>query len=248
MLGILYWIFAGGAMLVGKHIDTNNDIAARRNAIEFQKKGMNRAGTYIDHNGRTKDIKTGEARVVWPDEHDEVWVRDVYGKKLRNLTQEKKIEAWQEKVAKCPERKAVYYDIWSRRSSKVRGKSPFDVVVGRVYKDTQTGELYLPRRISWNPTTNNKPKSTNFSNEPGVYASFYMRVTDGTLVSLKDDWQEDCKGENCANSEQIDAFMKYFNQKQREGGWIKDNIIVWREDGITTQEFYLNTQGYDRVY
>ena len=101
-------------------------------------------------------------------------------------------------------------------------------LTGTIFKDVRTGELYVEReRLEWD-------KETMYEREigrPSCSANFYMRVSDGMLVCLSDSEQpRACEKlhREVPTKEEVERFIEFFNQKQREGGWKNADL---RESG-----------------
>lgn len=224
MLGLLYGMFVGVG-LIGNKIKTDIvDIQTRDKAKLLHTYGMNRAGVYTDSRGRTRDLETGKLVVVYPDKYGDVWVEDFKGNKLRNITQERLINEVQKKAEQFPENRAVKYTSWYNNNSKMQldGKYP---VVGIIYKDIHSGELYITREIKWFAENGYRENSITKHSEREKLtrkkAEFYMKLSDGMLVDITDNYKSEIKtGDYVPTQDEITNFIAFFNEKQNQvGGW-----------------------------
>ena len=218
MFGVLYALLFGGACTIGKIKENIEDSQWKDYAIEKRNKGENRANLYRDHKGIYRDLDTGKPRVEYLNKYGEACLSDIHGNTVRNLTRERKDEEWRQRIKETDGHpKAVFYEFWNKRNSKLRDDGP---ICGNVYKDVETGELYFRRVIIWNCDDYTRG---DFTKNNAMIAEFYMRVSDGTLAGTVEGWEKAQGGKLkyyiVPSTEQIIDFMMFFNEKQKEGGW-----------------------------
>ena len=224
MFGLIYGLFVGTG-LFGHKIKTDiYDINEREKAKFKRDYGMNRAGVYTDYKGRTRDIDTGELRMVWPDKYGDVWVEDFKGNKLRNITQERLMDEAKERSMKAPEDRAVEYAFWGWSDSKRKLDQHYPIM-GDIFIDVRTGELYVTRTIEWFVENGYRGNSiSDYSKSKHLtkkMAEFYMRLSDAMLVDVSDKYKKMEKIGNWITSEkEIKNFIEFFNEKQNQvGSW-----------------------------
>lgn len=221
MFGILYALLFGGACTVGKIRENIENSQWKDYAIDKRNKEENRENLYRDHRGIYRDLNTGQPRVQYFNKYGEACLSDIHGNTVRNLSREKINEEWMQRVKGTDGHpKAVFYETWNVKNSKLREDGP---ICGDVYKDVQTGELYFKRVISWD---RDNYAQGNFVKHNAMIYEFYMRISDGTLAGTVDEWEEKYeKFEKYRkfyikpSEHQIIDFILFFNEKQKEGGW-----------------------------
>lgn len=118
------------------------------------------------------------------------------------------------------------------------------IKLGTVYKDTESGNLYLIRRfnvyskVPYPEYKNTKCLDFNINDKKSCQVlSFYMDLN-GMLVCLSDDQldrmnSDDSKKYNITypSEEEIDRFIEYFNNEQKNGGirFVNKNIKIDKE-------------------
>ena len=236
MLGALFFVI-GTAGLIGGGIKMVSDNRYyRENAKKWQEEGLNEANTWIDAKGIERDIDTGTQRRVVRNKRLDRIVTDQYGNFIRNIDVDNKIAETERKVTAAPAgTKAVYFDRWDRKYSQICKKNAcgtmMDEVHGDIYKDVVTGECYIYRYFRWGSNCKDPYSEGRLGAGKYCKAGFYMNLT-GYLVCRSDKrWDTDASDEDCQD------FIKYFNQKQSEGGWFKDN--TFGENG-RLRTFYCN--------
>lgn len=221
MFGLFYLATNAISYIVSStKISVDNHILKNK-AIKDEEKKKVKTNTYTDHNGVTRDIATNQVRHIYKDRiTGDAWLEDSHRNRIRNLSEEKRKAEYEERKNNNSERKAVLYDSWGVKNSPIRDDMDWFRLTGNVYKDVINGDLYVERNnIQWRENLY-PPSGTNIKG--CIYrANFYMKVTDGTLVGLNDSKQPESYKDlyKVPTEEQIKQFVKFFNQKQREGGW-----------------------------
>lgn len=216
MLGILYALFLGGAYTTGKIKNSIEDCEWKKFAIKEKREGRNKGNLYRDHKGIYRDLKTGQPRIKYWNKYGDACLADINGNNVRNVTRERIDEEWKKRCNEAVGNpKAVFYEYWNKKNSRLKENG---AICDYVYKDIKTGELYFKKKIEWDIKT--KEYCYKISDRP-AYAEFYMKITDGTLVGVTDDWNKIQRNFNIVpNDQQIIEFILFFNQKQKEGGWL----------------------------
>ena len=241
MFGLLFTAASAIAYGISGAKMKMEDSMLKADAEKKAANGKNRSNTYTDHRGSTRDIKTNQLRFQSFDERGDVWLSDIHGNRLRNLSKEKRDEAFEEAKRKAdPTTRAVKYDNWTRKNIRKRLNHDMDVLTGDVYRDVRNNDLYFERKyIEWNKDTLYSMQLSDTLKTSRCCAHFYMRVSNGMLVGLSDRKQPD---DNKPTEEEVQRFIEFFNQKQREGGW---DTAYGRENGwkscqeTSVSEFYL---------
>lgn len=215
MFGILYLLGVGIAAGIS---GINGDIANAQ-AKDRARLRNDPANMYIDRKGAYRDINTGAYRNITRDYGgSDRYLVDEYGNKLRNLSEEERIQDAAYRAAIAPEGTIAirYADWYSPADSQLVNPNTRidDWVCGPVFKDIVTGELYLKRRF----ILGDNGRENRYDNKRPQYpAQFYMKVSDATLVCPTEDT---INRPNCPSKEILNSFMKTFNEaQQKEGGY-----------------------------
>lgn len=267
MFGFVYALVSGiGKIFSDTRMELDNDYLKSLGEDNL-KNGKNPTQTYSDKHGKRYDIETGKQVATYRDQTGDLLVKEVGGDILRNVSEEEKLKKAAKLAAEAPEgTKAVQYDTWDKVKYKTeQWGTRNDPVEGRVFKDIETGELYVSRRFTWNDfimssnlldpcskhgtyinlwdTPEHKEimrriSETDAKEDPIRWrkynnerirfelddrttphrAVFYMDQK-GYLVAVADDHEFKTGEMYQANEEQCVAFMQYFNEQQKRGGW-----------------------------
>ena len=188
------------------------------------------AHTYYDAEGKERDLTTDHIMYTYRHNGD-LFIKDLSTSHIRNLSEEKRNEKIKEIKKNNPNTIAIFYKYWDYSNSELRYES--DIIIGKVYKDVNNGELYLERYITWRNNDYSKPGIR------GDYCSayFYLKVSDGKIVSISDKQiKEDEK-----NNKNVDysGFISFFNEEQDKGGFIIRNR---NEFSKGKEHFYINNE------
>jgi len=226
MFGFLYAIgLSIGGVIHGVKSSIENSEFKQR-GIERERRGENLTHTYMDRMGREFDVRTGRQCIVTydVDSNDRI-VKDLKtGVVLYNLTQEKKEKQFQKDKLKSPEgTRAIYYGYWDWQNTRlVDPNNKTNRYIGKIYRDINTGALYILRKITWD--SEDMRFDSNYYNK-NCTAEFYMDIKTAKLIDLTDDEKE------YLNIHKIDLepyyrFIEYFNKEQDNGGWIKKDSNI----------------------
>lgn len=210
MFGIVYTLISGIVALGDKVRIDYNDGKTRDAARERQNAGKNPSGTYYDYRGVERDINSGEIKhtIRDYDTHD-AWVTNKYGDKIRNISEERRIQAAAYAAAIAPKgTKAIKYIPFTENIKR-------DLPKGDIFKGIDTGRLYVPRHFRWDVNTLKLLDGPKCYHEEMRVATFYMRIEDGLL-----EFNPDAKRYDYTTLEDQKNFMRYFNQRQKEGGYL----------------------------
>ncbi len=186
--------------------------------------------TYYDAQGRQRDLTTNHIMSTYRRDGD-LYIEDLKTHQIRNLSEEKRIKNIKEVKKNNPETIAVFYKDWNLENSEL--KDGHRAITGRVYKDVNSGQLYLERHITWRKDDFSK------SGERGNYCAawFYLRISDGKIVSISDRQREYDKKEH--NSDNYDEFISFFNSEQEKGGFVIRNRNKFAEGKY---HFYIGSE------
>ena len=171
--------------------------------------------TYYDAQGRERDLTTNHIMSTYREGGD-LYIKDLKTWKIRNLSEEERVRKIKEIKEKNPEIKAAFYKYWSYECSGLKDQVGVGIP-GTVYKDVDNGQLYLERYITW--------RKSDFSKAGvrGDYCSayFYLKVSDGKIVSISDKQRENDK-DSCKEDD-YNEFINFFNSEQDKGGFVVRN-------------------------
>ena len=228
MFGIFYAAYiAIGSAISGAKAAIEEQQCKNR-GIEKRERGENFTNTYYDRYGHIRDIDTGKSVMVdyignETDGKDQ-YIRDMYGKPIRNLSEERRQTRLNEALSNRDPRRTVVE--WKKgvSDSKTRVKGN-PLYAGDTYKDIKTGEIYVCRLFSF----------PNDFNHDG-YGKYYMNINTGLLVREADSQIEDRKNGHYEYSEDLNKeFIEFFNKKQRYTGY-KFKSKIPRRDGWNKNE------------
>ncbi len=173
------------------------------------------AHIYYDAEGRARDLTTNHIMFTYR-ENGDLYIEDTKTKRIRNLSEEEMDRKIAQVKATNGEVKAVLYKYWSCENSGLKDNVGVGIP-GTVYKDVNNGQLYFERYITW--------RKNDFS-KAGVMgdyccAYFYLRISDGLIVSISDKQKERDKEKN-RNIDYTD-FIDFFNSEQKKGGFVVRN-------------------------
>ena len=170
--------------------------------------------TYYDAEGKERDLTSNHIMFTYRKNGD-LYIEDTKTFKVRNLSEEKREENIQRIKKENPSVKAVFYKFWDHSNSELR--DGVYGIPGKIFKDVNNGQLYFERYITWQK--NDFSKAGIRGNYQSAY--FYLRVSDGKIVSISDMQIEEDKKRNM--TENYDEFIKFFNAEQDNGGFIVRN-------------------------
>ena len=225
MFGLLYMASNAIAYLFSWTKTSYDDYCHKQDAIKNERNEKVKTNTYTDHRGCTRDIVTNGLRYTNKDHSTgDIWLEDVNGKKIRNLSQEKRNIEFEENKRNNPDKRAIKYTVWDHNTTQIKDMNEWFRLEETIYKDVNNGDLYIIRNnIEWQEDLYRYDIFNNY--EGNIYrANFYMRVKDGFLVGLNDDEQPKPYKTKyhdyvMPDNEEIERFIQFFNQKQKEGGW-----------------------------
>lgn len=215
MFGIFYLLanIIGGAISGAKRI-SDNAYYKGLGWKNYRNGNDHGAHIYYDALGRERDLTTNHLMFSYRKNGD-LYIEDLKTFKVRNLSEEEidqKIELAKEFGINV---RAIYYKNWTFDNSGLRGISCG--IPGRVYKDVNNGQLYFERYITWDKNDFSKPGEG--VNRCSAY--FYLRITDGKIVSISDKQEEKDKENDKHNN--YEEFIEFFNSEQEKGGFVVRN-------------------------
>lgn len=227
MFGLIYALFTGIAYTISG-IKCNADDAWHQKQGKIREaQGKNPHHTYFDRKGVERDLTTSAIRHTVQDwDTEDVWLTDVRGNKLRNLSEEKRIRNLAEAKAKVdPDTIAIKYQTWTDKTTPLKSEKSLDNVGGDVYVNLETGETYFKRRFIWNDDYENLDGKI----KPGCHIGiFYMDTEDARLVCPADEMKstrENYASDKWASDSQMRSFIRHFNYKQKKGGFIESEYL-----------------------
>lgn len=240
MFGLLYFLGAGTAYLVSGVKASYNNAVIKEKAIQEDAAKYVSTHTYMDRRGATRDIFTNALRCTKRDEYDDVWLTDQYLDPIRNLSSAKRAVDAAILAAKAPKGTiAVKYTYWTHKTSRIK-TSPLNSIEGQIYKDIETGELYIKRIFHLDENLNEAKQVGNRWDGKSKYCRYYMRLKDGLLQCPTEEMgQHDESG--MLSKEEALKFIKIFNEKQKNGGW-KHYAIS--DKPHTIKQYYLCSKDY----
>ena len=185
---------------------------------------------YYDVDGKKRDLTSNHIMYTYRKNGD-LFIEDTETFKIRNLSEEKRIKEIEKIKRNNPHIKAVFYKHWDYINSELRDGSCG--IPGTIYKDVNNGELYFERYITWRKS--DFSKSGIFGDFCGAY--FYMRISDGMLVSVSDNQLKEDKKNNEQNN--YDDFIAYFNSEQKKGGFVIRNRNRYAKGKV---DYYLGNE------
>lgn len=169
---------------------------------------------YFDAEGKQRDLSTNHIMFTYRKNGD-LYIEDTKTFQVRNLSEEKRNEEIKKIRDSKPEIKAIFYKHWDCVNSELKDGAVG--IPGNVYKDIHNGQLYFERFITW--------RISDFSKAgiQGDYCSayFYLRISDGKIVSVTDDQIKKDKENN--KTINYDDFITFFNSEQEKGGFVVRN-------------------------
>ncbi len=171
--------------------------------------------TYYDAEGKERDLTTNHIMFTYRKDGD-LYIEDTKTFKVRNLSEEERNKNIEKIRETQPQIKAAFYKHWDCVNSGLKDETNVGIP-GKVYKDVNNGQLYFERHITW--------RKNDFS-KAGVMgdycaAYFYLRISDGKIISISDMQLEEDK----TNNREIDynKFIEFFNSEQEKGGFVQRN-------------------------
>lgn len=244
MFGLIYAIIIICAVLISGIKCAVEEQEQITKAKKRREEGNNKYNLYTDRLGHTRDLRTGQLRMMdyisCEQEGEEQYLRDIYGNPVRNLSEERRLERRIE-AANDPRRTVFFYKEGPDRIRAGSNGRPY--YSGKQYKDLKTGQVYVCRRIEF-------PREISPNGGSGV---FYMDVSNGLLVREADRQIFDrTNGKYKFSEEQCKQFIELFNEKQREGGYApmarSINKSGWKQNEseldkcVRMKAFYFNNK------
>lgn len=222
MFGLL-GAFILGLFHVGENVyGSRQSKVLKEDAIYRNQNKISYNGTYNDYYNRERDIATNQLvtrKLINGDE----WIYSTKGYPIRNVTEARRDDEYIKRVAEVPVgTKAVLYTSWTKTNSPIKeddGNRYPTRVVGLIFKDIKTGDLYFERRITWGIKDLDPGPSRLSTTEMSKYGVcfFYIDTKNGRIVSVADrSLKNYIQGEN---KDRIDEFIEHFNEEQDAGGW-----------------------------
>lgn len=231
MFGLFYMIYnLIGITISGTKRSIDN--------IYFKQQGKKRynngedfgAHIYYDAEGKARDLSTNHIMFTYRKDGD-LYIEDTKTSKVRNLSEEKRNEKIQDIKRTNPEIKAVYYTYWNQENSQLSIGTR--KITGKVFKDVNNKQLYFERYITWRNDDFSKPGYRgNFS-----AAYFYLRISDGKIISISDRQREIDKNNNVKKD--YSCFIKFFNSEQDLGGFVLRNRNKFAKG---KEHFYIDSE------
>ena len=171
--------------------------------------------TYYDAEGKERDLTTNHIMFTYRKNGD-LYIEDTQTFKIRNLSEEKRNEKIKILRETHPYTIATFYKYWDCVNSELRDESNVGIP-GNVYKDINNGQLYFERHITWRKNDLSK------AGIQGDYCSayFYLKISDGKIVSVTDEQIKKDKEDN--REANYDEFINFFNSEQEKGGFVLRN-------------------------
>lgn len=186
--------------------------------------------TYYDAQGRQRDLTTNHIMSTYRNEGD-LYIKDLKTGQIKNLSEEKRKKDMKIIRETNPKIKAIFYKYWNSQNSELRDGDR--TITGKVYRDVNNDQLYFERYITW--------RKDDFS-KAGVRgdfcaAWFYLRISDGKIVSISDEQKKYDKKNN--KEEKYDEFITFFNSEQEKGGFVVRNRNKFAEGKY---HFYIGSE------
>lgn len=255
MFGMLY------ALGMTVAATTSGIKAAVENAecIMKGKEDNNFTHTYTDRLGVTRDLTTHKKVSIGKDYNNPsddcyLWI-GTPETKIRNLSEEKRNLVFED--GKKGNRLGRTADIYDRRDWSISAKNKSkNYMLGALYKDLNTNDLYVCRQFSlyFNQEKNiYELYHSGLDAKTLVNCKFYMDVKTGFLVRKSDTQIEYEKNNNKYILSDIETkkFIKQFNEAQKNGGWHHGNSTEFSNDIkiMQKQNYYCDSFiAYDHVY
>lgn len=215
MIGIFYLLANAIGLTVSGTLAAKENYDAIQRGKERQRQGKNIAGVYTDRLGATRRLSNHE-RVSMDylpgceDRGEDCYMRDKYGRPIKNLSEQIRQERLQTAISKNDPRVTVVK--WKQGISKVEaGVHGRSYYAGSEFKDLETGKIYISRRFIL-------PKE--LTNGEKLLAAYYMDLN-GFLVRETDETRFERTQDKpyLPSKELSDKFLAYFNDKQSKGGY-----------------------------
>lgn len=186
--------------------------------------------TYYDAQGRQRDLITNHIMSTYRNEGD-LYIKDLKTGQIKNLSEEKRKKDMKIIRETNPKIKAIFYKYWNSQNSEL--KDGDRTITGKVYRDVNNDQLYFERYITW--------RKDDFS-KAGVRgdfcaAWFYLRISDGKIVSISDEQKKYDEKNN--KEEKYDEFITFFNSEQEKGGFVVRNRNKFAEGKY---HFYIGSE------
>lgn len=193
LFGAIWGLITGGAIIKDKIKGSIKDSQNKDKARYEQTIGNNPYGTYHDHKGVMRLIVTNQIVSIRPDPWTHEWyLEDVYGNKLRNLTQEKK----QQKISYAQNHYDKLHTVVCIKDNKEKLYKDFEFNEP-IYQDILTGRQYVVRIFKSKFDSKKKKYERNYEYKKLLKKeiadqlgdlSFYMDTQTGFLVRLSDSY------------------------------------------------------------
>ena len=225
----LFYMFTNliGLTISGTKRFLDNDYYKEQGWKEYNNGVGFKTHTYYDSEGVQRDLTTNNImQTYW--QNGDVFLRDTKTGKIRNLSEEKNLGEIEDVKKNNPNVKAILYKHWDMSNTELRDGSCR--ITGTVYRDVNDKQLYFERYITWRKSDYSK------AGVRGDYcaAYFYLRISDGMIVSISDRQVELDKKYNII--EDYESFIEFFNSEQTKGGFVLRNRNKYAEG---KKHFYL---------
>lgn len=241
MFGFLFMTFNCLLALIGigglKIRDAIENEEAKQKAIKAYENGDDMSGIYSSYNSNSdylgfKDIFTDKNIIIKTNEYGDriAYTWNKYSGKeifVRNISQLERENKWKKNKEKAIKNNRTVYEYMTKdeykklRDIKVKnGEIPKDKACayadGHRYKDINTGEIYVKRRIYIAPNKYNDGNRTAFTGvDTSKYTMFYMNANTKELVRRTDEQIKSDKingdSNNAIKIADTDNFIKLYN-------------------------------------
>lgn len=229
MFGIIMGLFATGRAMIDGAKRISEGVQGYNRGLLRKENGSDNTNTYFDWRGIRRDLDTHEIRFVDPKLNEsygqDQCIRDVYGNVVRNLSEERRQEQFNEAKRKG-DRTVVLYDNTGIVIKTSKSQNIKDYCEGPQFKDLENGSMYVARCF--------KLKNLKRGDSEDVgYVKFYMNF-DGLLVREADSVAHKRKqGVNVPSPEEVNVFIRNFNEKQISGnGWNNCKDKMYHKDSF----------------
>ena len=226
MLGAIWALICGGAIVKDGLKGWGEDIAKEGEARRAAERGENFARIYYDHKGRKRSIDTNEIVHYSHDKNGDEWLVDSKGRELRNLTKEKKAADLRRGCENYDRLHTVI--LYQRIKGVPAGKVGF---AEYIYQDVlYSSRKYVVRRFGINHMRQFHEDYMDklmikFLGEEKAKLMwelvFFMDTSTGMLVRLSDSFLRDFeKGKERSREEKIESITRIWDKR-----YIKDEMI-----------------------
>ncbi len=209
---------------------------------------------YVDHSGRTRFVENDMlARFEWDTVTGDRWLEGGtdYMRPLVNLSELWREVYYEKQKKKSDNGKTVINDIMipvntrpdtCKSSFAIKNWNDEYYCYGQRYKDLDTGDIYVVRRVVINEVRREKKNPYTYKH----IGYFYMDVKTRKLIRITDDFkQENANAKAPETKEMLKQMMCDWNQSIDDGSWNKNNID--KNDIFYWRDYYFNeSDGYQK--